>query len=363
MNLFHPSSQYPLGIDISDKSIKLIQLARRHHVVTIQTAAVANVPKNFIVQGEIKNVPAVVKILQTLTTKTIFGKITSNEVIASLSEEKTFVKLISINVEGKNIPETIEQEIEKHIPYKLEDVNYDWQFIAREKNIQYVLIGVVPKDITTQYYEVLTSADLLPVALEPEPLAIARCILPINQSLEKTTIILKIGATQSSFIACAAKSVLFTMSVPISESNIAGIAAQELQKPWQKTKQTKSNAKKQPATLSIEDVWENKMQQTLNYLKTNYPNHAEIENIYLCYDNASTVDLPKIISKKFHIPAIQGDVFVNLNKHTNIMKKYLAKENDDSKKSKNHERMKEGVALSLATAIGLALRGIYYTDF
>ena len=363
MNILHSSSKYPLGIDISDKSIKLVQLARHHHAITIQTAGVINVPKDFIVQGEIKNLKGVAELIKTLKTKMMFGKISSNEVIASLSEEKTFVKLIKINSTKKDVENVIEQEIEKNIPFKLSDVNYDWQFIAQDKISQYILIGVVPKNITSQYYEVLRVAELLPLALEPEPLAISRCILPMNNEPEKTTIILKIGATYSSFMAYAAKSILFTISIPISESNIAKITAVELNIPWQQKENetaATSAAKKSPSTAK--EIWENKMEQALTYLKMNYPQYAEIENIYLCYDSGSAASLPKIISKKFHIPAIQADVFINLNQQTNVMKKYLTKTDIEAQKKAQHH-IKPQLAVSLATAIGLALREIYYNDF
>ena len=54
--IFSHKTFYPLGLDISEKSFKLVQLKRRGGVLGIQALGWVDLPAGTIVNGDIKNV-------------------------------------------------------------------------------------------------------------------------------------------------------------------------------------------------------------------------------------------------------------------------------------------------------------------
>jgi len=72
-----------------------------------------------------------------------------------LPETKTFIKLIEVSKTPNPISETIEHEIEKHIPVPINEIFYDWQIIDERANKQRILIGVAPQNIVNQYISLI----------------------------------------------------------------------------------------------------------------------------------------------------------------------------------------------------------------
>ena len=78
------SSICPLGLDISDLSLKLVQLHRVRDKIKIQALSKLNLPKGVIIGGEIKNRSELIRAIKKLTASPLYGKINSEEVIACL---------------------------------------------------------------------------------------------------------------------------------------------------------------------------------------------------------------------------------------------------------------------------------------
>lgn len=372
MNLLSLPSKYPLGIDIADLSLKLIQLKKVRHSITVQTLSKVIVPEGYINVGVIKNQTGVVDLLKKLTEETIFGKTTSREVIACLPETKTFTKLITISSSEKNLSEAVNTEIEKNVPFELSDINYDWQLIKKDSESQKILIGVVPKNIADDYYNLLTKADLLPIVLEIEPMAIARSILPPTYDAEGTTLIIDIGATRSGLIAYADNTILFTISLPVSGKKYTEIIAKKLNLSLSKAEAGKVICGLDPklahgtvvkilAEMTEELV--SKIKEAIKYLHANYPEYTSIGKIWLCGGGANMKGLAEILTKKLKINTAVSNVFVNINISQRKKNKYFHEELIASKKSsaKQYKR-KQNFSLAFATAVGLALRGIHVDE-
>ncbi len=290
MNLLSFPSKYPLGIDISDLSLKLAQLQSRRHKITLQTLSKVAVPEGYIAAGIIKNKTGVIELLKNLTRETILGKATSKEVVACLPETKTFIKLLTLSRGEESVPNVIKSEIEKNIPYELSEVNYDWQVIDKNRREQKILVGVIPKIIADGYAEVLEAADLFPVALEIEAAAIVRSVLPLTYRSPKTALIVDIGATRSSLIAYAGNTILFTVSLPVSGKKYTALIARELNLDLAKAEEAKiicgldPNAAQGIIAATLAQMGAEliaKIKASLKYLTNYHPAASEIGAIYL----------------------------------------------------------------------------------
>ncbi|MFH1822559.1 MAG: pilus assembly protein PilM, partial [Patescibacteria group bacterium] len=215
MIFFSGKSIYPIGLDISDLSLKLVQFNKIGNKIIFQALSKYNLPEGFISDGEIKNQVGVIKAIKNLINKPKFGKVSSNNVVACLPETKTFVKLIKIDKTPNSIADIIETEIGKHVPMLVDDIFYDWQVIEEKNDSQLILIGAAPKNIINQYTNLFDQANLSIEALEIEPAAICRSLLKeesINYKgpFEKNYAIIDIGATRTSLTLYSKNTILFT---------------------------------------------------------------------------------------------------------------------------------------------------------
>ena len=220
---FFNNSTYPIGLDISDLSIKLVQLKKNKGKIKIQALGKISINEGIINNGEIINNDKAVEVIKKLINNLKFGKVTSDEAVVSLPETKTFIKLIKINKTANQISEIINHEIEKNIPMSIDEIYYDWQVIEEHQDHQLILISAAPRNMVDQYMSLLKDAGLSVVAMETEPISLCRSLL--NEELpdfegKKNYGIIDIGARRTSMTIYSKNTIAFTMSVPISGEKI-----------------------------------------------------------------------------------------------------------------------------------------------
>ena len=379
--LFSKNSIYPLGLDISDLSLKLVQLNRVGSKIKIQALGKVSVPEGLIVEGEIKNEEEVADIIKKLISKPKCGKVSSDMVVACLPETKTFIKLIEVEKTPNNLADVIETEIEKHVPLLIDEIYYDWQVIGEREDVQLVLIGAAPKKIVNQYTNLLDKAKLSVEALEIEPMSLCRSLLAeelpnFKGEFNKNYAIIDIGATRTSLVVYAKNTILFTVSMPISGEKITENIAASLEIEKEQAEKAKIICGLDEAKASgiinkvlagmINDLNE-RVNEILEFYGNHFPQYGPISEILLCGGGANIKDIDKIISKFSFIKVAGGDALVNLGEAKNKFIELLSETysldvalpNNKKNKSESNLSITQDSSLTFATAIGLALRGIF----
>ncbi|MFH1255374.1 MAG: type IV pilus assembly protein PilM [bacterium] len=347
------NSNYPVGLDISDLSLKLVQLGKNGNKIKIQAVSRLDLAPGVIANGEIKNKTELVKSIKKIISDPIYGKISSEEVVACLPESKTFIKLIEIQKTPNNLNDIICHEIEKHVPMSVEEIYYDWQIIEAVGDKYSVLIGAAPKNIVNQYTEILGEAKLYPVALEIEPVPICRCLL--KQEIKGNFGIIDIGAKHTCMIFYSGNTILFTVSMPVSGEEITSKIMQALNMPKNQAEKAKiicgldeskaDGVIKKILADTIENLVE-KIKEALDFYENYFGSRGKLDKILLCGGGSNIPDLGKIISEKISIKTTASDVLANLSEP----------------KNKFDEALKQKTNSSFATAVGLALRGIFIDE-
>lgn len=378
---FSKNSIYPIGLDISDLSLKLVQLDKTGSKIKIQALGKISVPEGLIVGGEVKDQNQVVDIIKKLINKPKYGRVSSDTVVACLPETKTFVKLIEIEKTPNNLADIIETEIEKHVPMVAEEMYYDWQVIEDRGDVQLVLVGAAPKKIVNQYTELLDKARLSVEALEIEPIALCRSLLqeesPSFKGVsDKNHVIIDIGATRTSLVVYAKNTILFTVSIPISGDKITENIAASLEINKEQAEKAKiiCGLKEDEAGGIISKVLagtindlNDKISEVIEFHNNHFSQHGDISRITICGGGANIKGIDKIISKTTSIETVRGDALVNLGeakeKFLKLLSETYSLDSDFSKNGKNGEKnnlsVSQDSSLTFATAIGLALRGVF----
>ena len=385
------NSTYPIGLDISDLSIKLVQLNKIRGKIKIQALGKLTLPPGIITNGAIKDRAELIKAIKKITSSPGYGKVSSEEAVVCLPESKTFIKRIEIAKSPNSLADIIGAEIEKHVPMSISEICYDWQITHELADKYQVLIGAAPKDIVNQYAQLLDDAKLSVAAMEIEPTAICRCLLkeeapetkPAAAPLEPRGAaplnygIIDIGANHTCMIVYSGNTIVFSVSMPISGEEITAKISQTLNlTPEQAEKakiicgldQTKANG-------VIKKILEETIKNLIDKIKEAlafYENYCggKLNKILLCGGGGNITGLKKIIARELAIEVETADALTNLDENEEKFSEiFTEKHSFDAKllknssgRQENNLSIQQNSGSTFTTAIGLALRGIFIDE-
>ncbi|HTW96418.1 MAG TPA: type IV pilus assembly protein PilM [Candidatus Methylomirabilis sp.] len=379
----------PLGLDISDLSIKLIQLAKDGDKIKIQALGKVDLPRGLLENGVIKDKKELARAIHHLVIRPDFGRVTTDEAVICLPENKTFLKIVELEKNDYDRKRTVENELAKHVPLPADQLYYDWQIIGDTGRADLIFIGAAERHLVDEQVDLLKEAHLSALAMESEPISVCRCLMaeenPRNKSTDKKNYaIIDIGATDASVTIYSLNTILFSVSIPLSGQEItdkiaAALSIDEDQAEKVKILHGLDEKNNQPAVRKIICEAVNDLtvrsREAIAYFNHHFPSWGPIEKILLCGGGANVKDLDKIIQQDTGIETAKGDVFVNLKENKgNLAKKFrktfglntdvLEDGEETMKKNKESKTLKisHDTSLSFATAIGLALRGIFIDE-
>lgn len=380
------ASAYPAGLDISDLSIKLIQLKKSGNKIKIKAMGRTELPAGLIEGGVIKNQEEVAKAIVSLMSNPEVGKIDTNEVVVSLPEAKTFLKLIEVEKTGGDFQESVLEEIEKNVPMEKNDMYYDWQLIKDLSKKQLILVGASPKKLIDDYASTLELAKLTVAAMEPEPISICRCLLaeenPKFRGENRDNYgVIDVGASNASLTVYSQGTVVFTASMPISGEKITEKISQALKIKREQAERAKiiysldDDEKERPdvnriLTGMVDDLAE-KLKEAISFYNKNYAHWGEIDKILLCGGGANFKNLEKILSIETDIETTRGDALINMDEDREKFLSYFQKTysletklttRDVKRGKKKIMKVSQDLSPTFATTIGLALRNIFVKE-
>lgn len=204
-----------IGIDISDHSMKIVRLAKGRDRRLLAHCWQA-VPDACIEKGVIKNVPVVQKILLQAFKECRLD--THDDVVASIPETQSFLRVVEIPAMGDNeISEAVQWEVAQHIPLGVENVYLDWQSVEAghrpAAGKREVLVGAAEKNVVDPLLAVLTGVGLEVAALELEGQAIVRALISREMGLRKGLLVVDLGGSATNVIVFDHGTIRFTASL------------------------------------------------------------------------------------------------------------------------------------------------------
>ncbi len=379
--MFKTKNKLPIGLDISDLSLKISQLKKRGDKIKIQALGKVLLKPADIVNGEIKNEEVVIKAIKNLMTNPNFGFINNNQVVACLPDAKTFIKTIEVFKSPNKLENVIPTEVSRHIPLLKDEMYFDWQIINQDHSQYTILVGAAPKNIVDQYITTLKKAGLDVVALEIESVALCRALLknerPKFTPQEKQNFgIIDIGANRTSFTIYADSTIVTSVSMPLSGEELTLAIAKTLEIKRDQAEKAKiiCGLDKSKAQGIIHDILydmikklNTKLTKTITFYQENFAQLGDINKIFVCGGGSNIKNIDKIIEEKIKIKTNLGDVFTNINQNAEDLDFSFTETHSLDQKiisgQKNKKlSSKQSSALSYATAIGLSLRGAFNID-
>jgi type IV pilus assembly protein PilM len=344
------------GLDLSDLSIKIIDLKKAGSALALAGFGRQEIPEGIIENGEIKKKGELIKIIAKTVKESKGGAIKSKDCVVSLPETESYIRVIQLpEMKNEEIKEAIKWELEANIPVAVEDVYFDWQilnFPSKRPNELCVLIGALPKTLVDPYLDVIKKAGLNPLAFEIESIATARAVIKEGEQ-SNPVIIVDLGAKRASFIIFAVGSVWLTTSLPISNNLLIDDIASAF-------KISKEEARDLKFKVGLDKEKDEKIYQAMeprlaelvkeikkymDYYETLLPKYlpkTTIDKILLCGGGANLEGLPLFLSPILKIHVELANPWINIF----------------DAEAKKLPELSFSDSLSYTTAIGLALRGI-----
>lgn len=348
---------HAFGLDISDASFKFLAF-RKDKTTSLEAFGEVAIPEGVVVNGEIQNEAELIRVFQAWLKKE--GKqFRSASVVASLPEEKSFLRVIQLShVQRKDIGNAIRWDIEANIPLAPEDILYDHEIIERETELDHfdVVITAFPKTIIASYVRVLKEAGLTPLVLELESQSIVRSLLPLVGGNE-VRIVVDIGRGRTTVIIFSGAAILYTNTIILGgktfEENIMkGLQVSQekallLKKQYGLDKKQYDGALFQALVPSIDAIADELKRTTAYYQAHTGHTHGAselISGILLVGGDANLLGLDTYLASMLKIPVLV-DSPMEMRMHTTPFAAVLP-------------ILPRRASLAYATAIGLALRGI-----
>jgi len=252
-----------LGLDIGSQQIKIVELRPGKTGLSITALGIGPTPKGVIQSNIITDPSAMGAAIKQIIRE---NGITQKKVIGCISGQNALViRIIEVpRMTDAELKETMKWEVERHVPFAPSETILDYQPLTQytaearsAPNIE-VLLAVAQQDAVNSYLNTLYAAGLDPVAIDVEPLAIARAVLDIaggqpvvrpallpemsnlpDGPPPETVAIVNIGAANTDISIFQGDQLTFPRSLPLAGDSLNRAIADALQLPMDQAERVK----------------------------------------------------------------------------------------------------------------------------
>ncbi|QQG45987.1 MAG: type IV pilus assembly protein PilM [Candidatus Niyogibacteria bacterium] len=251
LSKFFPPPSYldfPItGLDISDRSIKYVELKKNGAGLRLKRAGKRNLPSGLILAGEIKKPDELAANLAEF-----LKPLGVDHVVAALPEERAYISVMSLpKMEKNQIREAVESGLPEKIPLPAGESVFDFEFLKpaaaavdgvkindNQVPHQDVVVYAFSKTMVQSYLDVYLSAGLYPVSFAMETAALSRALMPESHE-NPPTMIVDFGKTRTTFVIIAGGLVRFSSTVNVAGESLDQAIAKSLNIPVNAAEKTK----------------------------------------------------------------------------------------------------------------------------
>jgi len=345
------------GIDLSDLSIKVINLKKHAGKFVLTCFNRQDIKEGLIEEGEIKQEAELIEVIKKAVKGVKGEAIKTKYCIVSLPETESYIRMLQLPlIKEEEVAEAIKWELEANIPHTIDEIYYDWQIIQTPQTNQKqldILVGVLPKKTVDPYLDALKKANLKPFIFEIESVATARALIKDGYSEEPIAIV-DMGAKRTSFFIFSGRTIYFTTSLPICNNSLIKTLSEHLDVSIAKAREIKYKVGldiKHPKS-QIFDALESSLMELAGKIKNfiafyhdhwlpNQSGRNQINKLLLCGGGATMIGLLEFLNSQLNLEVSLGNPWINIS--------------DNPKEAIGKLPLDDPPAY--ATALGLALRG------
>ncbi len=337
------------GLDISDQSLKFVQLIPTRDGIQVVRYGERKIPPGVIESGKIKNLPRLQEILLSLRKEGI------RFVRVSLPEEQVYLFPMRLEKAGlKNMREGIELALEEHVPMPAKEAIFDYDLVHEDDRSLEVEVAAASSTTIENYISVFRNCFISVQSLELEAQAIARAV--IKKGDRNTYLIVDFGQTRTGIFIASRGVVVFTSTLDIGGVSLNAAIAKSFGVNPEEAERLKMeyglrrnapNKEIFPVLLNSVSVLRDEIVKHFLYWNTHQDEEGKtrepVKKIIFCGGDANLIGLSDYISQSMKMPVELANVWTNI-----------------SPTDKHVPEISMRESLGFATAIGLALGDFDY---
>lgn len=255
-----PSGGAFVGLDIGTSAIKAVEVKGAGPGLTVTAMAMINTPPGLIQNGLVTDAKALGAAVKQLLSKN--GLRSSKAVLAATGTDSVVVRVIEVpKMTPTELAETMKWEVERHIPFSVNDVEMAYQPLdppgaidddPNNPNME-VLLAVARRDLVGLEIDTATAAGLNPVAIDIETLAAGRALIDLSVGkglVSKNVVVVNIGASNTDVGIYKNGILRFPRSIPVAGDSFTRAIADHLNL----TMDAAEDEKRQNATVLMEFI-------------------------------------------------------------------------------------------------------------
>jgi len=338
------------GLDISDESLKFVELVCTKDGIRVGRYGERSIPAGVIESGKIKDSKKIEEILLALRKE---EKVKS--VCVSLPEEQAYLFALKLEKTGlRNVREGIELALEDHVPISAQDAIFDYELINENTQDIEVQVTAVPKNIIENYLSIFEHSNISVKSFELEAQAISRVV--IKKGDMGTYMIVDSGKKRTGIFIVSKGIVVFTFTLDFGGVMLTqmiqknfNISFEEAEKMKEKYGLERNTHNKEifAVILNSVSILRDEILKRFLYWQTykdeKGKNNPPIEKIIFCGGDSNLIGLVDYISVSIKSTAEMANVWVNISDIENYIPEMSFKQ-----------------SLAFTTALGLAQGGFDY---
>lgn len=205
-----------IGLDIGFSSIKIAIISHKQKPPKLTSLGRIASPQPGIISDADLDLESVATAIKNLMQEV---KAPTNDVIVAIPESRIFTRVIYDlpYLTDDELPQAIRYAAEEFIPMPIQDVNLYYQVIFRSPKKEpegrtVVFVIAAPKILINKYIKILQLAEVKPIAIETELIAITRALVSANP-YSPTSLIIQLGSLTTDFAIVSEDLILLTRSV------------------------------------------------------------------------------------------------------------------------------------------------------
>ena len=339
-----------LCFDLSDKSLKYIELRRKNGVISVGQFGIYALDDGIIEGGKIKQKDKLIIFL-----KQIKGKLKTELITASLPEEKVFLSRIKFPlVDEYRIKEALSLQLEEYVPLPSDEAIFDYDVLnephknGKQDHLDLNLVAF-PKSFVESYRDVFTGAGFIPAIFEIEVQAFARAVVPKEEM--GNVMVIDFGRKRTTYAIVSGGKVQFASTIALAGEEIekAFVLHLKIDKAQVESAKRdiglikrKGDEKLFEALIQIVSVIKDEVAKQAAYWASHNEDDKkkeEIAKIFLCGGESTLSGLPEFLSSELKMRVELGNPWVNVVSFEDYIPEIERKD-----------------SLAYSTVIGLALR-------
>lgn len=348
-DVFYFPIKHAFGLDLSDASLKAVEVSRRGNKYFIEAHSSIILPPNVIYHGEVKDEKALQLALKDLLEKARPHPIRTKFVVASFPEVSVFLHPFEFPaaLSYKQVIDAIPYEAESEMPILLSEMYTDIKFHRARESGHHVVFAAAPQKLVDLYIKVFSEAGIFPIAIDLDSLALISGVVGIN---DNPVIILDVGAWSSTITIVEREMVHGYVSVPIGGSSITQLIADTLSLSFEEADKLKKSKGVFGALEDKRDVMESHLRLIVSEIEKAAKFHEQhtgrpVGQLIVSGGTALAVDFMDYLAKTTGYKIVSGDPL--MSKQIEFSGVYSQSDREEF----------IGMKESFASTVGLATRG------